>query len=599
MVQENFGSSIVSSTWDFALWCGAIFTVIAGLFYGLITRMVGGFYRFLVSMVLCGFVGWVGLVVFGLINFVSLALVSLLVIILSTYFSFGFFGVSRFSLLKRILVGSFLAALLVETVGLVFFNLPYVLNLPAASSTIAIHWRLVELSLTNLAYPLLPYAYLFLIIVGVLAFLVKLSPNVSLSEKWADNSVVNFARRFHKSVESCKEQGFEPLSARFPLGLALLISFIVSFLFVAFTVLPWINPTNRLVSVDAPSYYQWLAHMRSLDVNSALTFAVANDRAVFLVLSYLLSFIVSPVNVMQFIPALLVPLFCVASLYVVKLVCGFREAWVYTVLIAPLSITALGLIYSGYFANMLAVIFVYIYFILLLKVFHSGSIGGMLALLGVSLLVLFSHSWTWYIFVLSLGAFLFLEWRMAAKEPNLRQGLKWKVLVVGVTVIVGLICDLARNLLTSTSASTSVFETAQSSLGLPNSSFILSGLKLTTNFYLGGVFSNGVIPVLCIVGFLFMLTFKSEMSRLLVSWFLVGCVAVLFASGEFVFNRFLFLMPSLVFSSLGLSFLVRVGVYGSKGTRTKKIGFELLIVALVFLLLLNFGLRYVSNLNII
>jgi len=92
-------------------------------------------------------------------------------------------------------------------------------------------------------------------------------------------------------------------------------------------------------------------------------------------------------------------------------------------------------------------------------------------------------------------------------------------------------------LLTFTSASTSVFETAQSHLGVPDTSLILGGLKLTTNFYLGGVFANGIILALCIVGFLFMLTFKTEMFHLLLSWFLVGSAAVLFASGENVFNR--------------------------------------------------------------
>jgi len=74
---------------------------------------------------------------------------------------------------------------------------------------------------------------------------------------------------------------------------------------------------------------------------------------------------------------------------------------------------------------------------------------------------------------------------------------------------------------------------------------------------------------------------------------------VLFASGEFVFNRFLFLMPWVVFSGLGLSFLVRFGVYASKESRAKKLGFELLIIGFVFLVLLNFGLRYVSNMNVV
>jgi len=513
-------------------------------------------------------------------------------------FSPGLLGLSRFGLLRRVLVGCLLVVLFVEAAALVLVNFPVLLNLPFASSSVAMHWRMVELSLSNLAYPILPYAYVLLIVLGIGAFLVKAAPKTRLPQKFAQNKVVAFYRSVRSSVESSKAQAYEPLSGRFPLGLVLLISFLVSIVFVVVTVLPWINPTYRLVSVDAPAYYQWLAHMRGLDFNSALTFAFTNDRGAFLFLSYALSFATSPVNVVQLIPALLLVLFCVVSLLVARFVCGFREVWGYAVLLVPFSLQGLGLIYSGYFANILAVIFVYLYFVLLLKVFRSSSIFGVLSLLIVSLLVLFSHSWTWYIFVLSLGAFLFLEWRLAAGDRGLWKGFKWKFSIVIVTVILGLAVDWSRTLFTSSSASASVFETAKSSLGFPNAGYILGGLKLTTNFYLGGVFANAIIIGLSIIGFLYMLTFKSEMSRLLVSWFFVGCVSLLFASSEFVFNRFLFLMPSVIFSSLGLSYLVRVGVYGSKGSHAKKVAFEFLLVGFVVLCLLNFGLRYVLNLNL-
>ena len=171
----------------------------------------------------------------------------------------------------------------------------------------------------------------------------------------------------------------------FPLIIAVLISFVVSCLFVVITVLSWINPTYRLVSVDSPVYFQWLTQMRGLNVNSALSFALINDRSAFLIFTYVLSFLVSPINIMQFMPALLIPLFCIVSLFVVRLTCGFREAWVYTVLMVPFSLQALGLIYSGYFANILAVIFVYIYFILLLWVFRSRSSLGVFGLLSACL----------------------------------------------------------------------------------------------------------------------------------------------------------------------------------------------------------------------
>jgi hypothetical protein len=107
--------------------------------------------------------------------------------------------------------------------------------------------RLTELSLSNLAYPFLPYAYLFLIAMGVLVFIMKIGPTVKLPKRLILKRPIDYAKRLRSQVDCIKEKEFEPLSAHFPLSLALLISFVVSILVVVITILPWINPTNRLV----------------------------------------------------------------------------------------------------------------------------------------------------------------------------------------------------------------------------------------------------------------------------------------------------------------------------------------------------------------
>jgi len=542
----------------------------------------------------------VGLVGLGWFGVLPLALASIVLIISCLVFSVDSICVSWISLLKRLVAGVVLVVAFVEAAALVFFNAPFVLNLPVEASAAAVHWRMVELSLSNIAYPILPYVYLSLVIFGVTAFLWK-ALSVTLADRWKlpFGWAFGVRGRLRCVVENCKAEACMPFVGRFPLSAAFFVSVVVFAVLVVITVLPWINPTYHLVSVDAPGYYEWLARMRGLDVGSALSFAFANDRAAFLILDYLLSFAMGSLNVVQFMAVLLVPLLFVASLFVMRRVCNFRDTWVCAMLVAPFSVPALGLIYSGYFANMLAVVFVYFSFVLLLTVFRSGSALGVCGLLGASLVALFAHSWTWYIFAMSLCAFLFWEWRLAVRDRGLWRRFRWKVDVVVVIISAGLVCDLTRKLLMAPSVSVAAFETAKSSLGFPDVGFVLGGLRLTTNFYLGGVFASGLFVVLCFVGFLFLLSFKSEMSRLLVSWIFVACAPVLFASGEFVFNRFLFLMPWVVFSGLGLSFFIRFGVCASKESRAKKLGFELLVVGLVFLVLLNFGLRYVSNMNVV
>jgi hypothetical protein len=263
----------------------------------------------------------------------------------------------------------------------------------------------------------------------------------------------------------------------------------------------------------------------------------------------------------------------------------------------PFSFQALGLMYSGYFANMLALIMVFAYFVVFFRALRSWSIFWVFALLVISELILFTHSWTWFVFALSLGMFLFLEWRSAVKKTSLGSRFKLKAIFVAATIVVGLLSDFARKMLFPMSSTTSVFQTVQTSLSYPNAVFLLNGLRQTVNFDLGGVFANQLLIFLMIVGFLFLSTFKSEISNLLTSWIFVASVSILFASADFVFDRFLFLMPSIILSALGLSFIVRFGC-GFNGSKRQKYAVEALIVLSVFLVLLNGSLRYLFNINI-
>lgn len=593
MVSYNVNNILFSPIVDVLLWAFSIVSVsiwvFSSLFWSRPTNKSKTFLALVPGALVC-------LEIFGWASSYPLVLASLLLVPSFLFCSQSCLSISWGSALKRLIACMLLFLTFVELTALVSYNFPVAINSSIASSAFALHWNSVELSLSNSVYPILPFGYLFFIIAGIVAFLFEIGLTIIPKEK-LNLVFIRAIVRLRKSFEPVSREGkFSSGSLSF--ALAIMFSITISSLLVVITVLPWINPTYRLVSVDAPGYYQWLVHMRGLDMNSALSFALANDRAAFVILFYFLSFFVAPVNLMQFAPALLAALFSVVSVLVLRVLCRFCEAWLYAALLLPFSLQFLGLIYSGYFGNMLAVVFVFVYFVLLLSVFRSPSSFGLFGLLGVSLLVLFSHSWTWYIFMLSLCAFLFWEWRLAARQHVSLNDFKWKLIVVGTTGAVGLVCDLSRMLLTSTSASQSVFETAQSDLSFPNAGLVLGGLKVTTNFYLGGVFANWLLLFLSIMGLFFLLSLRSEMSRLLTSWIFIGCVPLLFASGELIFNRFLFLMPWTVLSGLGLSFLVRLGVRGSKNSR-RKVLFELLVLVFCLVLLLNFALRYVANINIV
>ena len=598
MVEQTVSGYLISGIWDLAVWGGAVFVVLVWLGFNLGSKMVKGDYRPFVGLglfgLLVGLVCWTFLVVFGLVRLEFLFLISGLLLALCVVFSVGFFGISRLSLVLKVLLSSVFVVLFFEVAALVLFNVPVALGFGGSG----LHWGSVELSFANLGYPFLPYVYLLFVLLGVAAFVIKVLPEGWLIAKLRDNWFVGLVGRVGGVFESMGDGGFEFLRGRFVVVLAVVVSAVVSCLFVVFTVLPWANPTNMLVSVDSPVYNQWISYMRSVDINSALSFAFANDRAVFLVLCYALSFFASSVSVIQFVAALLIVMFSVVSLLVLRLLCKSRVVWIFGVLIVPFSFQSLGLIYSGYFANMLALIFIFAYAILFFRVIRSWSSIGFFGLLGVSVLVLFSHSWTWFVFALTLGAFLFLEWRLAVRERGLWRRFKLEAILVGATVSLGLISDLARKMSSPVSAPGSVLSTAQSSLGLPNGAFLLNGLRESVEFALGGVFANVLLVFLSVIGFLVLFRFKSSVSNFIFAWIFVACISILFATSDFVFNRFLFMMPWVILSSFGLLSVARLAMSQFGDSKGWRFSVVLLVLGFVFLVLLNSSLRYLFNINV-
>ncbi len=595
MVEQTFSGSILSGPMDIAVWGIAIFVVLAWLGFNLRLKDVKDhlFSGFGLFVFLGGLVVWVCLVFLGFVGMWSLVLSSLLLLCLCFVFAPVLFGINRWALFLRVLFGGLLLVLFVEVVSFVLFTVPAAFGLDA--SALGLHWSRVEISLSSLSNPFLPYVYLLFVLFGVGAFVFRVLPG-----KWC--WIVNKIRAGWvvarlSGLVGDGDSRFGFIRGRWVV-LALVVSSIISCLFVLLTVLPWNNPTGMLVSVDSPVYYAWVSHMRGVDVNSALSFALSNDRALVLVLCYILSFFTSTVNVIQFVGALLIVLFGVVSLLVLRLFCKDRLVWILGVLLVPFTFQSLGLIYSGYFGNMLALILIFVYVLLFFKILASWSNFGFFALLSVSVLVLFSHSWTWFIFALSLCLFLFMQWRFAAHDNMLFSKFKIQAVLVGATIGVGLLSDFMRKLLSPSSSSASVVATAQSSLGLPNPIFLLSGLGNAVNFTLGGVFSGGLLLSLSIAGFLVLLKFKSGVSNFFIAWICVAFVSILFAADDFVFNRFLFMLPWVVLSGLGLYGVVlfvsyRVG--GFKGWRLWVLG---AIVFFVFLVLLNGSLRYLFNINI-
>lgn len=595
MVKTAVTNVVFSESLDCIIWACIVLLAVGWLVF-ILLRSSGVVFRQLFLLFVSVF--FVVLSFFLDFGFVWLTLASIFVVLLSVRFSKTCFGVSSLSMVKSLILYFMVFLLFVEVASLASF---FLLSTPVGSVfgaqylDWAWHWMFLDLSLWNVTYPLLPLAYLFFVFLGVAGVLIKIG---------GLNAVVKFSpiRRFVECVRCVgkffaidKNADFGFLSGRLPLIVALVVSVAVSCLLVVFTVLPWINFTYRLVSVDAPLYYSWLHDMHAADFGGALSLAFASDRSVFMIALYLLSLVVSPLHLVQFLPLLLIPLFSVFSLLLVKLFGSSHEALVFAVLLAPLSTQALGLIFSGYFAHMSAILLVCLYFVIFLGVLRKRSRFDSLILTGVSVLILFAHPWTWFIFAMSLTVFLFIQWCSAIKNQSLWQSFKVKANLIAGPLLVSLLCGFVGGLLSETSTVAIVYETVRGSLAFPSTSLLWSGMSATANLYLGGAFGNPLLVFLSIVGFLFVVSRRSDFSDLLVSWVFIASTSILLTGSEFAYHKFLFSMPLVVFSSLGLSYFIRFVAFKSDSSRIQNFKGAVLILAVVFLMLLCSGLRFVSN----
>ncbi|XES76078.1 MAG: hypothetical protein ACBZ72_07775 [Candidatus Bathyarchaeia archaeon] len=469
------------------------------------------------------------------------------------------------------------------------------LSPPAMAATR--HLVLLDLSFANLLSPLLPLAYLILVFLGLTGIFIKVGL-LSKAATWLQRPLSRRHLDFVGSFDLDPKENSSFTNGRFFLFLAFALSFVISSVLVLVTVLPWINPTYRLVSTDAPFYYQWLQDLHAAGFSGAMSLAFASDRSFFLILLYFLSAVIPSLDLVQLFAALLIPVFAVFCFFVTKLVGGPRETAVYAVLLAPLSIQALGLIFSGYFANMLGLLLVYLYYIVFIWAQRKNFLLGFSSLAAVAVLIVFAYPWAWFILALSMLAFLFMQWRLASSDAGLWTSFKTKLLLVFSSFLLSVIFDFFRRLLTVTSSVTIVYDTVARDLTFPNLSFLWNSLKVTADFYLGGAFGCVLIVFLSIVGFFVVLRSKSEMSSLLTSWVFVSSLAILFTGSEFAYHKFLFAMPLVVFSSLGLSWLMHVIVRKDDMCKKRFSAGALVLVVSVLILLCN-ALRFASNLIVL
>src|SRR5438034_6310903 len=238
-------------------------------------------------------------------------------------------------------------------------------------------------SLNNHIYTFLaPLSTIFLL--GLLyAWLIKLGTREAGHYSRRFEKLVQFlSEPFRTLILSVKTRSLSESARSFKIlshpRLLLAISLAVSLLLAIVPYRSDLNPTGSLIGIDSPLYVNWITQMLARPVPQALQYSFVEgldgSRPLLLVVLYMIASLgVSPSQVIEYLPMILAPLLALSSYAFVRFGQGSASFAGLSALFTPFTFYLPIGLWGGYYANMLALVFAYLFLTLLLLFSKSPS----------------------------------------------------------------------------------------------------------------------------------------------------------------------------------------------------------------------------------
>jgi len=359
--------------------------------------------------------------------------------------------------------------------------------------------------------------------------------------------------------------------------LLLIISLASSVLLAFVPYRPDLNPNGILVGVDSPTYVTWISRMLARPFPQALQYSFVEgldgSRPLLLVVLYMVSSLgVSPSQVIEYLPMILAPLLALSTYLFVRYGHGSANFAGLTALFTPLTFYLPAGLWGGYYANMLALVFAYLFLTLLLLFSKSPSIPKYCAMFALSVALFLTHPWTWVLIATAGLVFAISIWR----ETHLLIHLKT---IAGI-IIAGVALDVLKSTLFATRTvaadlATKLPTSAQASSFWVN---LVDGLLYTHSGLLGSWIILGVGLFAC-----FALRFKDWFERLVLLWVAVSSIPFLILD-SYNQTRIVYDLPiPILMATALLFFLPMVG--------TRNIRWPGTIIVLILVVCANYALQ--------
>src|SRR5438132_643256 len=359
--------------------------------------------------------------------------------------------------------------------------------------------------------------------------------------------------------------------------LLLTISMAVSVLLAFVPYRPDLNPNGILVGVDSPTYVTWISQMLARPVPQALQYSFVEgldgSRPLLLVLLYMVASLgVSPSQVIEYLPMILAPLLSLSTYAFVRYGHGSANFAGLTALFTPFTFHLPVGLWGGYYANMLALVFAYLFLTHLLLFSKSPSATKYSAMFALSIALFLTHPWTWVLIAAAGLVFAFSIWRETRLSIHLKS-------IAGI-IIAGVALDVLKNTIFATRTVAADLATKLPTSADPSTFWVnlVDGLLYTHGGLLGSwiILGVGLFAV-------FALRFKDWFERLVLLWVGVASIPFLLLD-SYDQTRIVYDLPiPVLMATTLLFFLPLVG--------TRNIRWPGIIILLILVICANYALQ--------
>src|SRR5947208_7369144 len=436
-------------------------------------------------------------------------------------------------------------------------------------------------SINNDTYLLLsPLSTVFLLELLYAWLLRIVAREATLYSSTARSIVHFFSEPFQKVFASVRARSLSESAQTFKIlsrpRLLLIISLAASILLALVPYRPDLNPSGTLVGVDSPTYVTWISLMLSKSIPQALQYSFVEgldgSRPLLLIILYTVASLgVSPSQIIEYLPMLLAPLLALSTYTFVRFGQGNASLAGLTALFTPFTFYLPVGLWGGYYANMLALVFAYLFLTLLLLFSKSPSAPKYCGMFALSIALFLTHPWTWVLIATTGLVFALSLWRETRLSIHLKS-------IAGI-LIAGVALDVLKSTMFATRSVAADLATKLPTSADASSFWVnlVDGLLYTHSGLLASWIILGVGLFVC-----FALRFKDWFERLVLLWVGVASIPFLLLD-SYNQTRIVYDLPIPVLMATLLFFLPMVG--------TRNIRWPGIIILLILVICANYALQ--------